>query len=64
MRVAESQGNATPFEPERQGFATLEIPNTTPLPDKVYANEGLCQILSFRSDEPRQASYFVPWKVS
>jgi len=42
--------NATPFEPEWEGFVTLEISNTTPLPAKVYANEGLCQILFFRSD--------------
>jgi deoxycytidine triphosphate deaminase len=42
--------NVTPFEPEWEGFVTLEISNTT-LPAKVYANEGLCQILFFRSDE-------------
>jgi dCTP deaminase len=39
--------NVTPFEPEWEGFVTLEISNTTPLPAKVYANEGLCQILFF-----------------
>ncbi|MGD0829494.1 MAG: dCTP deaminase [Terracidiphilus sp.] len=49
--------NVTPFEPEWEGFATLEISNTTPLPAKVYANEGLCQILFFRSDEPCLVSY-------
>ena len=49
--------NVTPFEPEWEGFVTLEISNTTPLPAKVYANEGLCQILFFRSDEPCQVSY-------
>ncbi|MGD0096439.1 MAG: dCTP deaminase [Terracidiphilus sp.] len=49
--------NVTPFEPEWEGFATLEISNTTPLPAKVYANEGLCQILFFRSDEPCEVSY-------
>jgi dCTP deaminase len=43
--------NVTPFEPEWEGFATIEISNTTPLPARVYANEGLCQILFFRSDE-------------
>ena len=37
--------NVTPFEPEWEGFVTLEISNTTPLPAKIYANEGLCQIL-------------------
>ncbi len=49
--------NVTPFEPEWEGFATLEISNTTPLPAKIYANEGLCQILFFRSDEPCEVSY-------
>ena len=43
--------NVTPFEPEWEGFVTLEISNTTPLPAKIYANEGLCQILFFQSDE-------------
>ena len=49
--------NVTPFEPEWEGFVTLEISNTTPLPAKIYANEGLCQILFFRSDEPCEVSY-------
>jgi len=49
--------NVTPFEPEWEGFATLEISNTTPLPAKVYAHEGLCQILFFRSDEACAVSY-------
>ena len=49
--------NVTPFEPEWEGFVTLEISNTTPLPARVYANEGLCQILFFRSDEPCEVSY-------
>jgi len=49
--------NVTPFEPEWEGFVTLEISNTTPLPAKVYANEGLCQILFFQSDEPCETSY-------
>ena len=49
--------NVTPFEPEWEGFVTLEISNTTPLPARVYANEGLCQILFFQSDEPCDISY-------
>ncbi len=49
--------NVTPFEPEWEGYATLEISNTTPLPAKIYANEGLCQILFFRSDERCLVSY-------
>ena len=49
--------NVTPFEPEWEGYVTLEISNTTPLPARVYANEGLCQILFFRSDEPCEISY-------
>ena len=43
--------NVTPFEPEWEGFVTLEISNTTPLPAKIYANEGLCQILFFLQKE-------------
>jgi dCTP deaminase len=49
--------NVTPFEPEWQGFVTLEISNTTPLPARIYANEGLCQILFFQSDEVCETSY-------
>ena len=49
--------NVSPFEPEWEGFVTLEISNTTPLPAKVYANEGLCQILFFQSDEICETSY-------
>lgn len=49
--------NVTPFEPEWEGFATLEISNTTPLPARIYANEGLCQILFFQSDAPCETSY-------
>jgi dCTP deaminase len=49
--------NVTPFEPEWEGFATLEISNTTPLPAKIYANEGLCQILFFRAPERCLVSY-------
>ena len=49
--------NVTPFEPEWEGYVTLEISNTTPLPAKIYANEGLCQILFFQSDEACETSY-------
>jgi dCTP deaminase len=49
--------NVTPFEPEWEGFVTLEISNTTPLPAKIYANEGIAQVLFFESDEPCQVSY-------
>jgi len=49
--------NVTPFEPEWEGFVTLEISNTTPLPAKIYANEGLCQIIFFQGDEPCETSY-------
>src|ERR1043166_2224324 len=43
--------NVTPFEPEWEGYVTLEISNTTPLPAKIYANEGICQVLFFEADE-------------
>ena len=49
--------NVTPFEPEWEGYATLEISNTTPLPAKIYANEGLCQVMFFQSDEDCETSY-------
>jgi dCTP deaminase len=49
--------NVTPFEPGWEGFATLEISNTTPLPARIYANEGLCQILFFRCEESCEVSY-------
>ena len=49
--------NVTPFEPEWEGFVTLEISNTTPLPARVYANEGLCQVLFLESDEVCEVSY-------
>jgi dCTP deaminase len=49
--------NVTPFEPEWEGFVTLEISNTTPLPAKIYANEGIAQVLFFQSDEPCEVSY-------
>ena len=49
--------NVTPFEPEWEGYVTLEISNTTPLPAKIYSNEGLCQVLFFESDEVCNISY-------
>jgi dCTP deaminase len=49
--------NVTPFEPEWEGFVTLEISNTTPLPAKIYANEGIAQVLFFQSDEVCEVSY-------
>jgi dCTP deaminase len=49
--------NVTPFEPEWEGTATLEISNTTPLPAKIYANEGIAQVLFFQSDERCERSY-------
>ena len=49
--------NVTPFEPEWEGTATLEISNTTPLPAKIYANEGIAQVLFFESDEICETSY-------
>jgi deoxycytidine triphosphate deaminase len=49
--------NVTPFEPEWCGFVTLEISNTTPLPAKIYANEGIAQVLFFEADEACDVSY-------
>jgi len=49
--------NVTPFEPEWEGFVTLEISNTTPLPAKIYANEGAAQFLFLQGDEPCEISY-------
>jgi len=49
--------NVTPFEPEWEGYATLEISNTAPLPAKIYANEGVAQVLFFEADEPCATSY-------
>lgn len=49
--------NVTPFEPEWEGYVTLEISNTTPLPAKIYANEGIAQVLFFESDEVCMTSY-------
>jgi deoxycytidine triphosphate deaminase len=49
--------NVTPFEPEWEGYVTLEISNTTPLPAKIYANEGIAQVLFFQGDEECETSY-------
>jgi dCTP deaminase len=49
--------NVTPFEPEWEGYVTLEFSNTTPLPAKIYANEGVAQVLFFESDEVCDVSY-------
>ena len=67
--------NVTPFEPEWEGYVPLEISNTTPLPAKVYSNEGIAQVLFFVADQECETSYkdrkvkydkqtgFVPAKV-
>ncbi|MEK7538525.1 MAG: dCTP deaminase [Patescibacteria group bacterium] len=49
--------NVTPFEPEWEGYVTLEFSNTTPLPAKIYANEGVAQVIFFESDEVCGTSY-------
>lgn len=49
--------NVTPFEPEWEGYVTLEFSNTTPLPAKIYAHEGVAQVLFFESDEVCDVSY-------
>jgi dCTP deaminase len=49
--------NVTPFEPEWEGYVTLEISNTTPLPARIYANEGIAQVLFFEADEECLVSY-------
>jgi dCTP deaminase len=49
--------NVTPFEPEWEGYVTLEISNTTPLPAKVYADEGIAQVVFFEADETCEVSY-------
>jgi dCTP deaminase len=49
--------NVTPFEPEWEGYVTLEISNTTPLPAKIYANEGIAQVLFFQGEQPCKTSY-------
>ena len=49
--------NVTPFEPEWEGHVTIEISNTTPLPAKIYANEGIAQVIFFKADEDCKTSY-------
>ena len=49
--------NVTPFEPEWEGHVTIEISNTTPLPARIYSNEGIAQVLFFQSDEVCERSY-------
>ncbi len=49
--------NVTPFEPEWEGYVTLEISNTTPMPARIYANEGIAQVLFFEGDEACETSY-------
>jgi dCTP deaminase len=49
--------NVTPFEPEWEGYVTLEISNTAPLPAKIYANEGIAQVIFLEADEPCEVSY-------
>ncbi len=49
--------NFTPLEPGWEGFITIEISNTTPMPAKIYANEGIAQVLFFEGDEPCDVSY-------
>ena len=49
--------NVTPFEPEWEGYATLEFSNTTPLPAKIYANEGVAQVIFFEADDICETSY-------
>ncbi|MGB9755746.1 MAG: dCTP deaminase [Desulfurella sp.] len=49
--------NVTPFEPEWEGYVTIEISNTTPLPAKIYANEGIAQVIFLKADSICQVSY-------
>jgi dCTP deaminase len=49
--------NVTPLEPEWEGHVTLEFSNTTPLPARIYANEGACQFLFLKGDQPCETSY-------
>jgi len=49
--------NVTPLEPEWEGHVTIEISNTTPLPARIYAGEGICQFLFFKGDRPCETSY-------
>ena len=56
-RMAQETGMIEPFEPEWEGYVTLEFSNTTPLPAKIYAGEGCAQVLFFESDEICETSY-------
>ena len=56
-RMAAENGMIEPFEPEWEGYVTLEFSNTTPLPAKIYAGEGCAQVLFFESDEVCEVSY-------
>ena len=56
--------NTTPFEPGWRGYVTLEISNTTPLPARIYANEGIGQVLFFESDEECETSYADPRRAN
>ncbi len=49
--------NVTPLEPTWEGFLTLEISNTTPLPARIYGNEGIAQLVFFQGDEPPEVAY-------
>lgn len=49
--------NVTPFEPEWEGYVTIEISNTTPLPAKIYANEGIAQVIFLEADDICETSY-------
>jgi len=49
--------NVTPFEPEWEGYVTIEISNTTPLPAKIYANEGIAQVIFFEGSDECRTSY-------
>lgn len=49
--------NVTPFEPEWEGYVTLEISNTSPLPARVYSQEGICQVVFLEADEVCETSY-------
>jgi len=49
--------NVTPFEPEWEGHVTIEISNSTPLPARIYSNEGICQVIFYEADEPCRVSY-------
>jgi dCTP deaminase len=49
--------NVTPFEPEWEGYVTIEISNTTPLPAKIYGGEGIAQVIFFEADEECDTSY-------